>query len=433
MSDLETVPPEKNTPTPTSTGNETRTAPDAVSTPATATDEGKGSHGSQAPQPSRGRFYFRQVMRLVAIAAILSFIAYDAYTWISGWLVKERPIPYHATPAVTSSEGQVNANGELLPTASKETTPFVIIRVTEGQTSLDVAQSLRDLGFELPNWLMKLAARVHPNQLDRLHKGRYKISTDITPAALLDTLGKGAMMEGSIRIPDGATIWEVRSLFNNAQGLQHLSKDLTDEALAKALGLNEPTPEGFLAPDTYRYAEGVTDLAVMKLAVKRQKTLLDKAWANRPQTLTTLKNPYEALILASIVEKESGLAEDRTKIASVFHNRLTKKMPLQTDPTVIYGLGPNWNGKITKKDLQGETPYNTYVIEALPPTPIGMPGAAAIEATLNPATTDYLYFVSRGDGTSEFSKTLNAHNRAVYRFILRPQKKTASPQASADD
>ena len=174
--------------------------------------------------------------------------------------------------------------------------------------------------------------------------------------------------------------------------------------------------------------EGGSDLEVMKLAVKRQEKLLTRLWEERDATVQ-VKTPYEALTLASIIEKESGLSEDRGKISSVFHNRLSKAMPLQTDPTVIYGLGPSFNGNLTKKDLQTETPYNTYRIAALPPTPIGAPSAASLRAALHPEATPYLYFVSRGDGSSEFSTNLAAHNRAVNKFLLKPRTKPAGTKA----
>ena len=173
---------------------------------------------------------------------------------------------------------------------------------------------------------------------------------------------------------------------------------------------------------------GLSDLDVMKLAVKRLEKLLTRLWEERDATVQ-VKTPYEALTLASIIEKESGLSEDRGKISSVFHNRLSKAMPLQTDPTVIYGLGPSFNGNLTKKDLQTETPYNTYRIAALPPTPIGAPSAASLRAALHPEATPYLYFVSRGDGSSEFSTNLAAHNRAGNKFLLKPRTKPAGTKA----
>lgn len=388
---------------------------------------------SSNPPPSDGKRHRARWVGL-ALVVLLAGGALGGYLGAK-WMVYQRPLPFKVPTQPT-----VNADVDILQPDDDEAHPhFVIIRVTDGDTSIQVAEKLRQAGYDFPNWLMKVAAKLHPNHLAQLHKGRYKFSTTLTPAQLLDVLGKGAMIEGSIRIPEGATIWEVRKRFNEAPGLVHQTAEMSNEALVEALGIADwealagqtvKSPEGFLAPDTYRYAEGVTDLAVMKLALSRQQKLLTDLWAKRSADVK-LSTPYEALILASIVEKESGLEADRPKIASVFHNRLEKQMPLQTDPTVIYGIGPNFNGNITKKDLDTATPYNTYKIPALPPTPIGTPGVTALKATLNPDDTKYLYFVSRGDGSSEFSTNLKDHNRAVNRYILKA-KPAAKPAAATD-
>ncbi len=406
-------------------------------------DAPQDANGNTPPPENKGHRG-----RWVGLALVV-FLAGGALGGYYGakWMVYQRPLPFKVPVASDLTKNSdtatqlTNADGDVLqPTDDMEHPHFAIIRVTDGDTSIQVAEKLRQAGYDFPNWLMKVAAKLHPNHLAQLHKGRYKFSTTLTPAQLLDVLGKGAMIEGSIRIPEGATIWEVRKRFNEAPGLVHQTAEMSNEALVEALGIADwealagqtvKSPEGFLAPDTYRYAEGVTDLAVMKLALSRQQKLLTDLWAKRSADVK-LTTPYEALILASIVEKESGLEADRPKIASVFHNRLEKQMPLQTDPTVIYGIGPNFNGNITKKDLDTATPYNTYKIPALPPTPIGTPGVTALKATLNPEETKYLYFVSRGDGSSEFSTNLKDHNRAVNRYILKakPAAKSAADKTT---
>lgn len=365
--------------------------------------------------------------------ALLVFIFLSGFAAWKGaeWFVNTRPIPFSPTLSPTLSGESPTPDAPLevnTPTSDPAHPAFVIVAVREGDHSVSVAEKLRLAGFDFPNWAMKLSLRLHPNSLAKLHQGRYKIATHVTPAALLDTFGRGPLIEGVLRIPDGAPLWEVRALFNDAKGLTHKTAEMTDAELSTALGLPYTTPEGFFAPDTYRYMEGVSDLEVMKLAVKRQESLLAQLWEARDAAVQ-VKTPYEALTLASIIEKESGLSEDRGKISSVFHNRLGKAMPLQTDPTVIYGLGPSFNGNLTKKDLQAETPYNTYRIAALPPTPIGAPSAASLRAALHPEATPYLYFVSRGDGSSEFSTNLAAHNRAVNKFILKPKAKPAGTKA----
>ncbi len=404
---------------------------ESASASATA-DQGGAGNGTKAPNPDSNTRQWNKRWILTAVVFVLLLGAVAAWQ-TAKWAVNTRPIPYtpvemdaKQTAALTGSEP--NADGEQL--IDRVRPDVVTITVRDGDTSMNVAAALRAQGYDLPNWLMKLAARMHPNTLNRLHKGRYRFPTKMTPAAMLDTLGRGALVEGVIRIPEGATLWEVRALFDAATGLTHDTRDMSEEELAQALDVGEKNPEGFLAPDTYHYAEGVSDLQVMRLAVKRQHTLLTTLWEGRSPSVQ-LKSPYDALILASIIERESGLEADRGKISSVFHNRLAKSMPLQTDPTVIYGLGPSFNGNLTKKDLASETPYNTYRIAALPPTPIGAPGKSALKAALNPDDTPYLYFVSRGDGSSEFSTNLNAHNRAVNRYILQRPKDNAKSAAPA--
>lgn len=299
----------------------------------------------------------------------------------------------------------------------------VDIRVRPGDTMRSAVLRLKEAGFELGENLMRFAFRLHPKTTAPMHSGVFRFPEGTTHAGVIDILTGPPLLDRSVRIPDGAPVWEVRKAFGAAEELEGKTSALDAAAFAKAVGLPEGmSPEGWFAPDTYRYSSGTDDLALWRQAYRRQKETLESAWATRPAD-SVLKTPYEALILASIIEKETSVDADRTKVSSVFHNRLKRGMPLQTDPTVIYGIGPEFNGNLTRADLRRPTPYNTYTMNTLPPTPIAMPSKASIEAAVHPADTKYLYFVARGDGTSEFSRTLAEHNRAVRRFILNKNQR----------
>ena len=207
----------------------------------------------------------------------------------------------------------------------------------------------------------------------------------------------------------------MRKILAGYGGLKQDSAQLNDEAILKLVGAKETYPEGLFFPDTYVFSGGISDVALLKRAYLTMQNNLARAWEKRAPDLP-YATPYEALIMASIVEKETGKAEERPRIAAVFINRLKRGMKLQTDPTVIYGLGDRFDGNIHKRDLTADTPYNTYTRPGLPPTPIAMPGLAAIEAALRPAAGDELYFVAKGDGWHYFSKSLEEHNRAVAKY-----------------
>lgn len=312
-------------------------------------------------------------------------------------------------------------------------TATVDVMVEEGDGARRIIAKMREAGLEVEDWSMRAASRLHPSGMGRIHAGLYRFPAGVTRTGILDLLAEGPVIDQQLRIPDGATIWEVRAIFAEGVNLKPVTRGMSEEELKSALGLSDyPSLEGFFAPDTYRYGSGTTDLAVMKQAVARQKRLLDEAWASRSAEVA-VRTPYEALILASIVEKETGERSDRHLVSSVFHNRMKVGMPLQTDPTVIYGLGPAWRGRLTKQDLRSDTPYNTYRIPGLPPTPISMPTPASIEAAVHPAASRYLYFVSRGDGTSEFTTNLKDHNAAVRHFILRKQTTPLNLPKAADE
>lgn len=252
-------------------------------------------------------------------------------------------------------------------------------------------------------------------QAKQIRAGSYEVHAGVTPRELLDKMVRGDEVLEQLRLIEGWTWRQVRAALAAAPALKGLTASMSDADIMAALGEPGVAPEGRFFPDTYAYSRGVSDLTVLKRAHAAMKKRLSAAWQQRASDLP-LKSADEALILASIVEKETGTAGDRAKVAAVFVNRLRIGMPLQTDPTVIYGLGDAFDGNLRKRDLQTDTPFNTYTRGGLPPTPIAMPGAASLKAALNPAATQALYFVSRGDGSSEFSNDLDAHNRAVNKY-----------------
>ncbi|WP_096662363.1 endolytic transglycosylase MltG [Polaromonas sp. AET17H-212] len=252
-------------------------------------------------------------------------------------------------------------------------------------------------------------------QARQIKAGSYEITPGTTPRKLLSMLVRGEESLKSVTLVEGWNFRQVRAALQKAEALKPDSQGLGAEAIMAQLGKPGVHPEGRFFPDTYTYAKGSSDLAVLKRAARAMDKRLEAAWALRSAD-TPLKTPDEALILASIVEKETGKPSDRPEIGGVFSNRLRIGMLLQTDPTVIYGMGEQFDGNLRKRDLQADTPYNTYTRAGLPPTPIAMPGKAALLAAVQPAQTKALYFVARGDGTSHFSSTLDEHNRAVNKF-----------------
>ena len=294
----------------------------------------------------------------------------------------------------------------------------ITIMVEEGDSARRVMAKLRENGLDVSPETMRLAARFSDIDLRRIHAGLYRFESGLSPVGILETIAKGALADQQLRIPDGAPIWEVMRLIRSHPGLRQTTADKSEAEIAALLGLETPSLEGWFAPDTYHFSGGTTDLTVMKVALKQQQDRLEKAWNSRTEDVQ-VTSLYEALILASIIEKETGHSADRHLISSVFNNRLRIRMPLQTDPTVIYGLGETFDGNLTRRQLQTASAYNTYKIQGLPPTPIAMPSPASLEAAMHPAKSQFLYFVSRGDGTSEFSTNLRDHNRAVQTYILK--------------
>ena len=251
----------------------------------------------------------------------------------------------------------------------------------------------------------------------RLHAGEYALPPGITPRELLRKMAAGEVVQHRFTIVDGWTFKQLRLALATASGLVQTLPGISDEDIATRVGIDDGKPEGWFLPETYAWVKGESDFDVLKRAHTAMNKTLDKLWNARAADVN-LDTPYQALILASIVEKETAQSSERPLIAGVFMRRLKFHMRLQTDPTVIYGIGAAYDGNIRKRDLETDTPYNTYTRDGLPPTPIALPGAVAIEATLHPAAGDALYFVARGDGSHEFSPTLEAHNRAVQKYQL---------------
>lgn len=311
-----------------------------------------------------------------------------------------------------------------------EAVDTVTVSVKRGDSARTVFEKLRASGLDLAPWRYRILNGLYGTEhtLKGIQQGRYRVPVTATRQELLEILDRPALADDVFRIPDGATIGEVRALLEEAPELVRKTTKMSDAELAKALGIDADSPEGYLAPETYHYSPGTTDLAVLKLALAKQRDELAAAIAGKPLA-APLASPHDVLTLASIIERETGHGADRALVSSVFHNRLKAGMPLQSDPTVIYGIGQRYKGAITKTHLKTPTPYNTYTMTGLPPTPIGAPTKASIEAALNPAETKYLYFVAKGDGTSEFSETLRAHNRAVNTYLRTKKAAPGKPDA----
>lgn len=279
-------------------------------------------------------------------------------------------------------------------------------------------------------WALRLYLKQQPDAA-RIHAGEYRLTPGMSLQQLIAALNRGDVVQRALTFVEGSTFRDWRRQLASADGLRQDSAALSDAELMAALERPGQHPEGWFAPDTYFYTRGDSDLALLRRALARQQQLLDNAWASRAEGLP-YASPYEALIMASIVERETGIPSERADIAAVFVRRLQRGMRLQTDPTVIYGMGERYDGRIRRADLREFTPYNTYQIAGLPPTPIAMPGAAAIVATLNPSDRKALYFVARGDGSHEFTNSLRDHEQAVRRFQLNRRDDYRSSPAPAE-
>jgi UPF0755 protein len=295
----------------------------------------------------------------------------------------------------------------------------VEVAVEQGATPRSVAQAWVQAGVKTSPTLLYEWFR-WSGQARQIRAGSYEIDRNTTPVKLLSKMVRGDETLAVVRFIDGWTFKQVRAELAKADSLEPTTRTMSDAEIMAALGAPGVPAEGRFFPDTYAYSKGSSDLAVLERAHRAMTRRLADAWAQRSPD-TPLKSPDEALILASIVEKETGTATDRAKVAGVFVNRLRLNMPLQTDPTVIYGLGDKFDGNLRKKHLAADNPFNTYVRPGLPPTPIALPGKASLVAAVRPEQTKALYFVARGDGSSVFSDTLDAHNRAVNQYQRRRQ------------
>jgi UPF0755 protein len=330
---------------------------------------------------------FRWLLLVVAAAALAAFAGARWYF--------ERPLPLPSSPYG--------------------------FEVAGGATLGQVARDLTAAGV-LPH-PAPLVALARVKGVDRTIKaGNYEFVQGVTLPGLLARLTQGEVTQVAISFAEGATLRDVREALRARRDVAQEVAGLSDAELSARLGMGVPHPEGQFFPDTYFFAAGSADLAILQRSHRLLRERLDAAWAQRAPNLP-LASPYEALILASIVEKETGRAAERPLVASVFVNRLRLGMKLQTDPTVIYGLGAAFDGNLRKRDLEADGPYNTYTRTGLPPTPIALPSRASLEAAVNPPATQYLYFVARGDGTSEFTTNLADHNRAVARFQLKRERR----------
>ena len=293
-------------------------------------------------------------------------------------------------------------------------TDTVELAIEPGAPPRVIADAWVQAGVQTPPLLLYEWFR-WSGQSRRIRAGSYEIARGTTPISLLNKMVRGDETLAVVRLIDGWTFKQFRAELARADSLKPTTAAMSDADIMAALGEPEVPAEGHFYPDTYAYSKGSSDLAVLRRARHAMQKRLDAAWAQRAPD-TPLRTADEALILASIIEKETGTPADRGKVAAVFVNRLRVGMPLQTDPTVIYGLGERFDGNLRKRDLVTDGPYNTYLRAGLPPTPISMPGKASLLAAVKPEPIKALYFVSRGDGSSEFSDNLAAHNRAVDKY-----------------
>lgn len=297
------------------------------------------------------------------------------------------------------------------------TAPVVEFTLPPGTAMKLAARRIQSAGVGVDPLALEWIARLRG--LDRAIKaGSYEVRQGLTPWELLLKLTRGDVSQGELAVIDGWSFRQLRAALAAQPDLQHDSAGLSDAEVLSRIGATESHPEGLFLPDTYLFDKHSSDLHLLQRAYRAMQARLAAAWEARKPGLP-LASPYEALILASIVEKESGRRDDRPLVASVFINRLRLGMRLQTDPTVIYGLGATFDGNLTRRDLQADGPYNTYIRAGLPPTPIALPGPDALTVVLQAPDSQYLYFVARGDGSSEFSRSLDEHNRAVARYQKR--------------
>ena len=293
-----------------------------------------------------------------------------------------------------------------------------IITVKRGDTLASLNHELVQRGVIHSDWVLPVYARLNP-QAANIKAGDYRIDANASLPSLMNDITNGKVVVYNITVVEGKTFKDLRASLVQTAGIEHTLNDKTDAQIATLLGI-DGSPEGWFMPETYQFHRGSSDLELLKRMYGEMQRTLEQEWPNRADGLP-LANPYQALILASIIEKETGVASERPQIAGVFVRRLQKDMLLQTDPSVIYGAA-DYHGDLTRKHLQTDTPYNTYINKGLPPTPIALPGKASIQAALHPADGDSLYFVADGKGGHTFSATYEEHQQAVARYLKQQQQ-----------
>lgn len=293
-----------------------------------------------------------------------------------------------------------------------------IITVKRGDTLASLNRELVQRGVIHSDWVLPVYARLNP-QAANIKAGDYRIDANASLPSLMNDITNGKVVVYNITVVEGKTFKDLRASLVQTAGIEHTLNDKTDAQIATLLGI-DGSPEGWFMPETYQFHRGSSDLELLKRMYGEMQRTLEQEWPNRADGLP-LANPYQALILASIIEKETGVASERPQIAGVFVRRLQKDMLLQTDPSVIYGAA-DYHGDLTRKHLQTDTPYNTYINKGLPPTPIALPGKASIQAALHPADGDSLYFVADGKGGHTFSATYEEHQQAVARYLKQQQQ-----------
>lgn len=293
-----------------------------------------------------------------------------------------------------------------------------IITVKRGDTLASLNHELVQRGVIHSDWVLPVYARLNP-QAANIKAGDYRIDASASLPSLMNDITNGKVVVYNITVVEGKTFKDLRASLVQTAGIEHTLNDKTDAQIAPLLGI-DGSPEGWFMPETYQFHRGSSDLELLKRMYGEMQRTLEQEWPNRADGLP-LANPYQALILASIIEKETGVASERPQIAGVFVRRLQKDMLLQTDPSVIYGAA-DYHGDLTRKHLQTDTPYNTYINKGLPPTPIALPGKASIQAALHPADGDSLYFVADGKGGHTFSATYEEHQQAVARYLKQQQQ-----------
>lgn len=341
---------------------------------------------------SRSTMHGRALWRGLVLLALLAVAGALAY----GWLGFSR---FSKSPLSVQGAGQS-------------------VDVGRGSSLKDIVAQLRAQGVTAAHPLYWRLLAEQLRVAGRLHAGEYALTPGMTPRDLLSNMAAGKVLQRNFTIVDGWTFRELRQALTKADKLRQDGAALDDVEVMEKIGAPGEMPEGRFLPETYAYVKGDSDLDILRRAHAAMAKTLDSLWTQRDKELP-LASPYEALILASIVEKETGRADERPRIAGVFVRRLRTHMLLQTDPTVIYGMGDSYAGNIHKSDLTTDTPYNTYTRQGLPPTPIALPGRPALEAALHPASGSELYFVARGDGSHVFSTTLEEHNRNVACYQLK--------------